>query len=126
MNRYLLDTHFVLWWMRNDPELGSVAREIIASEDIAVSVVNLWELTLKSRKGKLALPDAPLAASLEAQGFNVLPLRGEHIEAGRGVNLFHQDPFDYLMVAVAQSEGRILLTRDQTLLAARLPHVQAA
>lgn len=126
MSRYLLDTHFVLWWMRNDPELGSVARDIIAAEDVAVSVVTLWELSLKNRKGKLSLPDGPLAASLEAQGFNVLPLRSEHIEAARGVNLFHQDPFDYLMVAVAQSEGRILLTRDHTLLAARLPYVQAA
>lgn len=126
MSRYLLDTHFVYWWMRNDPELGSVAREIIANEDVVVSVVTLWELTLKNRKGKLSLPEAPLAASLEAQGFSVLPLRGEHIEAGRGVHLFHQDPFDYMMVAVAQTEGRILLTRDQTLLAARLPYVQAA
>lgn len=126
MSRYLLDTHFVYWWMCNAPELGHVARDLIAEADVAVSVVTMWELTLKSRKGKLSLPDAPLAASLEAQGFSILPLRGEHVEAGRSTRLCHNDPFDYLLVATAQSEGRTFLSRDQAILAARLPHVKVA
>ncbi len=124
--RYLLDTHFVYWWMYNDPALGTLARNIIADGDVAVSMVSLWELILKSRKGKLSLPDAPLASSLEAQGFTVLPLRADHLEAGRGIHLFHNDPFDYLLVAVAQSEGRAFLTRDHQILSAHLTHTQAA
>ena len=126
MSRYLLDTHFVYWWMCNAPELGRTARDIIAGADIAVSVVSLWELTLKNRKGKLCLPEEPLAPSLENQGFSLLPLRAEHVEAGRDIRLIHNDPFDYLLVATAQSEGRTFLSRDQEILAARLPHVQAA
>lgn len=124
--RYLLDTHLMLWWMLNDPVLGAGAREIIRSEDVAVSVLSLWELTLKSRKGKLRLPEGPLTGSLENQGFAVLPLRADHIETSRSVRLRHGDPFDLLLVAVAQAEGRILLTRDQAILAAGLAHVQAA
>lgn len=124
--RYLLDTHLMLWWMLNDPILGAGAREIIRSEDVAVSVLSLWELTLKNRKGKLRLPDGPLTSSLEKQGFAVIPLRADHIEISRGVRLRHDDPFDLMLVAVAQSEGRILLTRDRAILSVGLAHVQAA
>lgn len=124
--RYLLDTHLMLWWMMNDPVLGQAAIETIRDGDVAVSVLSLWELTLKNRKGKLSLPDAPLAGSLEQQGFTILPVRADHIETSRGLNLPHGDPFDHLLVATAQAEGRILLTRDRATLAAGLAHVQAA
>ena len=69
-SRYLLDTHLVYWWMRNDAALGPVSRQLIRGGDIAVSVVSLWELVMKNRKGKLSLPEGPLAHSLEprAQG----------------------------------------------------------
>lgn len=126
MSRFLLDTHFLYWWMRDDPALGDPARELIATMNIAVSVVSLWELTLKNRQGKLSLPDTSLTASLEDQGFSILPLRGEHVETARAIQLPHNDPFDCLLVAVAQCEAHTLLTRDREILAARLPHTRAA
>jgi PIN domain nuclease of toxin-antitoxin system len=125
-SRYLLDTHLVYWWMTNDAALGKAARQLISEADIAVSVVSLWELIIKNRKGKLSLPEAPLAQSLEAQGFAVLPARGDHIESSRGIRLNHGDPFDRLLVATARAEGCIFLTRDRAILSAGLAYVLAA
>jgi len=122
----LLDTHLVYWWMRNDAALGPVSRQLIRGGDIAVSVVSLWELVLKNRKGKLSLPEGPLAHSLEQQGFSVLPMRPIHVESSRDIHLGHDDPFDHLLVATARAEGRTFLTRDRIILAAGQAHVQAA
>jgi PIN domain nuclease of toxin-antitoxin system len=126
VSRYLLDTHLLYWWMRNDAALGPVARQIISDGDIAVSVVSLWELILKNRKGKLSLPQGSLSLNLEQQGFAVLPMRPEHLEHSRDLRLGHSDPFDHLLVATACAEGRTFLTRDRTILAAGLAQVQAA
>lgn len=126
MAAYLIDTHLLFWWMTDDACLGAASAARIADGDIAVSVLSLWELRLKERAGKLALPAAPLDASLVAQGFTVLPLKAEHVEAGRGIRLPHRDPFDHQLIAVAHAERRIFLTRDRAILAARLPHVEAA
>lgn len=128
MAAYLIDTHLMLWWMTDDPQLGTAtaARIADAELDIAVSVVSLWELRLKARRGKLRLPDTPLAATFAEQGIAVLPLKSEHVEAGRSVHLPHRDPFDHMLVAVAQTERRIFLTRDHHILAAQLPYVLAA
>ena len=128
MAAYLIDTHLMLWWMTDDPLLGpaTAARIADADLDIAVSVLSLWELRLKERRGKLRLPPVPLAETLVAQGIAVLPLKAEHVEAGRSIQLPHRDPFDHQLVAVAQAEQRIFLTRDHHILAAQLPHVQAA
>lgn len=126
MAAFLIDTHLLLWWMTNDAELGAPTSARIADGDIAVSVLSLWELRIKERAGKLALPAAPLARSLVEQGIVVLPLKAEHVEAGRAIHLPHRDPFDHLLVAVAHAEQRIFLTRDRAILAAHLPHVEAA
>ena len=112
--------------MRNDAVLGTAAHRIIGEEEVAISVVSLWELVLKHRKGKLVLPDGPLLPSLEQQGFTVLPIRPEHIESSRDIHLGHEDPFDLLLVAVARSERRILLTRNRAILSSALNWVQAA
>ncbi len=52
---FLLDTCALLWWMADAPELGNTARNIIAEPEnrILVSVASLWEIAIKSRKGRL-------------------------------------------------------------------------
>ena len=81
----LIDTHFLYWWMTADRRLGVDAQRLIGSSEITVSVASLWEMALKESKGKLPLPAAPIAEAIEKEGFRILPVRPEHIDAVRGL-----------------------------------------
>ena len=48
---YLIDTHILLWWLFDDPKLGTNCREIIRNQDnrIIVSSASAWEIATKYR-----------------------------------------------------------------------------
>ena len=54
---YLLDTHSFLWVLFDDEKLSERSREIIKDpdNDIFVSVITYWEISLKYAIGKLEL-----------------------------------------------------------------------
>ena len=114
--RYLLDTHVVLWWLHSDRKLGRRTRDLIDGHDCAVSVVTLFELLAKNAAGKLPLPEGPVAEQIEAFGFRLLSLTAAHVASGAALFGLHPDPFDCLLMGVARSEPRTLLTRDAQLL----------
>ena len=116
MTRYLLDTHIVYRWMRDDRRLGRELRRILAQADCAVSVASVWEMMIKSARGKLPLPDSSLSDAIEANGFRVLAITGEHVEATRRFDEAIADPFDRLLVATAAEEDMLLLTQDAAIL----------
>ena len=51
----VIHTHALLWWLSDEPTLGSEASAAIAQEDNAVfvSAVTAWEISIKSQLGKL-------------------------------------------------------------------------
>jgi PIN domain nuclease of toxin-antitoxin system len=114
--RYLLDTHVIYRWMRDDRQLGRRLRSILAHEDCAVSAASIWEMLLKNARGKLPLPKGSLSENLETQGFSVLPITTRHVEATRRFDQAIADPFDRLLVATAAEENMLLLTQDAVLL----------
>ena len=62
--RVLLDTHALLWWLFDDPQLSNPAREVIKSIDTQVfaSSASAWEIATKHRLGKL--PEAQEASRI--------------------------------------------------------------
>ena len=123
MKRYLLDTHLIYWWMTADARLGKATQRIIAKSDILVSAASIWEMVLKSARGKLPLPQGAIDEQLQAQGFVLLPILPRHIEAVRSLTCAHPDPFDRLLIAQAQDEKLKFLTRDASILELGLPEV---
>jgi PIN domain nuclease of toxin-antitoxin system len=111
--RILIDTHFVLWWLANDPSLGERAREAIAAPDnlIFVSAASIWEIRIKQGIGKLVLP-TEFAEVLADQPFESLAITAEHAHALVDLPLLHRDPFDRLLIAQARHERLTLLSRD--------------
>ena len=111
--RILLDTHFLLWWLANDPQLGDRAREAIAEPEnlIFVSAATVWEIRIKQGIGKLVLP-VRFAEVLADQAFESLAVTAEHAHALVDLPLLHRDPFDRLLIAQARHERLTLLTRD--------------
>lgn len=116
MNRYLLDTHVVYRWMRNDRRLGIHARKILARSECCVSAASVWEMLIKNARGKLPLPEGSVADALQAEGFPVLAVTGRHVDATRRFEHSISDPFDRLLVATAIEEGMLLLTQDSGIL----------
>ena len=117
--RLLLDTHVLLWWLADDPQLSRGAREAIADPDalVHVSAVSLWECAIKANLGKLDLDGADLAAEVPANGFMELPISGLHALAAGALPRHHDDPFDRMLAAQARLDELVLVTRDPALAA---------
>lgn len=113
--RLLLDTHFAFWWQTGDPRVTEEVRSLVeAAEEVFVSGVSLWELTIKASLGKVRIDLSAFAEQVETMGFTWLPIENAHILMLPDLPTFddHRDPFDRLLVAQSMSEPLILLTVD--------------
>ena len=115
--RLLLDTHAFLWWVSDWDVLADQARAAIADprNEVFVSAVSGWEIAIKKARGHLVAPPN-LAAVVEEKQMAHLPLTFHHAERAAVLPMHHRDPFDRMLVAQAQAEDLILVTRD-----ARIP-----
>ena len=113
MARLLLDTHVVLWALAEPVKLTRPARTALedAENEVFVSVVSGWEIAIKRALGKLEAPD-DLEAAIRMQGFDPLLVTFHHAAQAGGLPPHHRDPFDRMLIAQAQAEGLVLVTRD--------------
>ena len=118
--RLLLDTHYVFALGVAWSDLSAGERQFFESTDaeLFISAVSIWEMRVKwgarhpsgERKGPVD-PSVLLQALLRG-GFAFLPLQASHAAAALVVAQVHKDPFDEVLLAQAQEEGMVLLTRD--------------
>ena len=113
MNRLLVDTHALLWWLADDPGLSPAARGALAdpTHEPLVSTASLWEIAVKRSLGKLEVPD-DLPAQILADGFAWMSVEPAHAWAVRSLPLHHRDPFDRLLIAQAIVERLPVVTAD--------------
>jgi len=112
----LLDTHVVLWWDSEDDQLGDKARLMIADpvNRIFVSAASIWEIAIKTAKGKLRF-GGQAAAVIARNGFLPLPISPDHAEVAGFLEWAHPDPFDRMLVAQAQCDGLVLVHADRVI-----------
>ena len=111
--KLLLDTHAILWWVRDDRRLGREARRAIADADVVwVSAVSGWELALKVAKGRLRILES-LRVTIVADHFTELHLALRHTEELERLPAHHRDPHDRLLVAQARVESATIVTHDR-------------
>ena len=113
MKQYLLDTHILIWWLEWDKRLTDVVYNTICdgTNDIFVSAASVWEIAIKKALGKLNAPDN-LTGIVEKKGFQSLPISLFHGERAGALPAHHNDPFDRMLIAQAQTEGLVLITHD--------------
>lgn len=113
MKRLLLDTHVLLWWLADDPQLGDVARAAIADprNQVFVSAATPWEIAIKIQLGKLQAP-MDMESLIESEGFLPLPISLFHGQQAGHLPSLHRDPFDRMLIAQASAEGLVLVTND--------------
>ncbi len=123
MTRLLLDTHAFVWWLTDGPALGAAARTAIADPAavIYVSAATIWEISIKSQLGRIEVLDADLVAEISANDFAELPIAARHADRAGRLPPHHADPFDRMLVAQAQLEGLVCVTRDSAFEAYGVP-----
>lgn len=115
--RFLLDTHALLWWIADAPELSAAARALICDtgNEILVSAVSGWEISLKYQLGKLQLarpPEQLIPRHVAENDLTVLPVSLVHGLEIHRLPLYHRDPFDRMLVAQSRLERAPLISRD--------------
>lgn len=114
--KLLLDTHVLLWYLEGHTNLSVTQRQLIEDRrnQVAVSAVSLWEMTIKVSIGKLALLDdlATIEETLLQQGIQVLPIQTAHLQRLLSLPFHHRDPFDRLIIAQALTEEMTLVSDD--------------
>ena len=114
--RFLLDTHLLLWAAGQPARLPAPARRLLADvrNQLVFSAASLWEIAIKRGLGRDDFQVDPrvLRRSLIDNGYEELPISGEHAVAVDGLPPIHKDPFDRLLVAQSMTEGITLLTSD--------------
>ena len=118
---YLLDTHTLLWSLFNPERLSAAVRDTIVSQenDIAVSVISFWEISLKFAMKKLdlrgimpgELPDYTKQMYIE-----IIPINSNEAASFYKLpRLEHKDPFDRMIVWQAIQRKIILISKDHNL-----------
>jgi PIN domain nuclease of toxin-antitoxin system len=116
--RHLLDSHTLVWYTLDDPQLSSTAKELILdpSNEMLISPASYWEIAIKISIGKLALHrpyDDFIHTCLKSYGFVILPVQPKHTAALISLPVHHRDPFDRLLIAQAIVEDIPIIGNDK-------------
>jgi PIN domain nuclease of toxin-antitoxin system len=118
--KVLIDTHTFLWWNTADPLLSVHAKEVIADgrNEVFLSAASVWEIVIKTAKGKLILPESPsqyISSRMSLNRFQPLPVHFNHVLHVYELPAYHNDPFDRLLIAQSQLESMPLVTMDENI-----------
>lgn len=114
--RLLLDTHALIWFALDDPQLpANIRKKIAQSEYVFVSAASAWEMAIKAALGRL--PSAldlltEFEVSLIQRGFQIISMTASHAVRAGFLPGPHKDPFDRMLIAQAQAENLAIVSND--------------
>jgi PIN domain nuclease of toxin-antitoxin system len=117
----LLDTHAAIWFT-TDAGLGkrsqAIADKALAEDDLAISAVSFWEISMLIAKRRLRSLDSATESRKRVldSGVNEIPLTGDIAILAGNLEGLHGDPADRFIIATAMAHDAMLLTADQHLL----------
>jgi PIN domain nuclease of toxin-antitoxin system len=113
----LLDTCALLALAGGDLPDGA-AGALRQAPEAYVSVVSPWEVAIKAAGGKLRLMEPPVqwfVGLIERYDLREVPLDAGTACAAAALPPLHRDPFDRVIVALAQAHGFTVLTSDENI-----------
>ncbi len=118
--RLLLDTHALLWFYLDDPQLSVTAKSLILDPAHSkwVSPASYWEIAIKIGKRKYALTkpyEEAMREAIDLNGFGDLHIEPRHTALLTSLAAHHNDPFDRLLVVQALVEGISIVSADDQL-----------
>jgi PIN domain nuclease of toxin-antitoxin system len=118
----LLDTHVLIWLDEGSHLLGKKALQQINQEFeggiIAVSAISFWEVSMLVQKQRLEIRMLldDWRGELIQSGVQEIPVDGSIAICAGGLQNFHGDPADRLIVATGLKFESTLVTADQKIL----------
>ena len=116
---YLLDTHTFLWAVSDTKKLSKKALDTIKNpkNDIYVSAVTFWEISIKTRIKKLDLDTIrpeDLILLAEKMEFELISLTPEEaITYHKLLEETHNDPFDRMLIWQSITRNFALISKDR-------------
>src|SRR5271169_4058047 len=113
----LLDTHTVLWFWWDDPQLSARAKALICdpANRKVVSIATPWEVAIKVSLKKLDI-GGPYPGffpqHMARTFFEWLHVTDAHLSAVAALPFHHRYPFDRLLASQALVEGIPLVSND--------------
>ena len=119
----VLDTHALIWWVSNNVQLSSRAKNAINKElddedgQIVISSISTWEIALLVEKNRLKLTmdvDEWIQTVTAIDKVIFKPLDNQvAIQSIRLPGEFHPDPADRMITALSRHLSAPLITSDQ-------------
>ncbi len=114
----LIDTGSFLWFVAGNDRLSREAREVMEDFDneLVLSIVSLWEISIKVSVGKLELLrefDQFIPEKLEENEIEILHIELPHLSEMMKLPFHHRDPFDRLIIAQSISENLPVIASDR-------------
>ncbi len=120
-DRFLLDTHTLVWISLDPDRVKARAKERLKreKEPLSVSAVSLYEVAVLSRRGRIDL-DIPIQSWFDLAfadaSLRLLPVTPQiAINAALLPDGFHGDPIDRIIAATARVHNLVLCTHDEKL-----------
>ena len=114
--KYLIDTHTFIWFLKGSEDLSEGSRKIIENEknEIFISIVSLWEISIKVALGKLKMlaPYETLISEVYKANMLIISIDFSHTVVQSKLPFYHKDPFDRLIASQALAENMNLLSND--------------
>ncbi len=118
--KLLLDTHVLIWALEDSPRLPVRIRDMIIDDnnEIYVSAVSLWEISIKNKKQPQNMPYSAteIRDYCQRAGYIFLSVSVDSISFYDKTDLSqHLDPFDQMLVCQSACHNMRLLTHDAKL-----------
>ncbi|MBA4147043.1 MAG: type II toxin-antitoxin system VapC family toxin [Verrucomicrobia bacterium] len=115
--RILLDTCEFLWLVSGDAKLSSYVASAVRDpqNQVFLSVVSFWEISIKHAIGKLPLPQPPsIFVPQQRDKHLIMPMALDEAAVSQlsGLPTLHRDPFDRMLVCQAQAHGLMFASSD--------------
>ena len=119
--KLLLDTHVFLWFINGDSQLPAQISQQIqdVNNNVYLSVISVWECTIKYQLGKLPLPESPetyLPKQRIRHQIDTLSIDEGTITELKNLPPLHRDPFDRLLICQARQHNLTFVTFDAVIL----------
>lgn len=115
---YLLDSHTFLWAAFSPDKLSTKVRNEIRSAEnqVSVSSVSFWEISLKYTLGKIELSNctpADMPGIATQMGIEIIQLGAQETASFYQLpKVAHKDPFDRMIIWQAINQQRVLVSKD--------------